>query len=84
MNRILLKGAGDMWKDKIKNIFSQGKEGENKKKLENLVVFLVILIITITIINVIWNDTKSSEENQTDSNGSNKRLAQENVETNKR
>lgn len=63
-----------MLKDKIKNFLSK-KEGEtNKKKLENIVVFIVILIITIIVINVIWNgEDKSKDEKQT--TDSNKRLA---------
>lgn len=49
-------------KDNFKNIFVV-KEGENnKKKIENLVVFAVILIITIIIINVIWNSDKEDEK----------------------
>ena len=63
-----------MLKDKIKNFLSK-KEGEtNKKKLENIVVFIVILIITIIVINVIWNgEDKNEDEKQT--TDSNKRLA---------
>ena len=51
--------------DRIKSFISK-KEGEpNKKKIENLVVFLVILIITIIAINAIWgNDSKSNSKNQ--------------------
>lgn len=52
-----------MFRDKLKKIFP-GKEnqetGNQKKKIENLVFFVVILIITILIINLIWNDKKSS------------------------
>ena len=63
-----------MLKDKIKNFLSK-KEGEtNKKKLENIVVFIVILIITIIVINVIWNgEDKNEDEKQT--TDYNKRLA---------
>lgn len=62
-----------MLKDKINNLFAK-KEGEsNKKKIENLVVFLIILIITIIVINVIWNGDKKKED--TESTDANKRLA---------
>lgn len=49
------------------------KEGENnKKKIENLVVFVIILIITIVAINYIWSgDKKETKTN----NESNKKLA---------
>lgn len=68
-----------MLSDKIKNLFSK-KEGEpNKKRLENIVVFLVILIITIIVINVIWNDGNDSNEEQT--TDSNKRLAETSLNT---
>ena len=54
-----------MFKDKLKNIF-QSKEGEEnigqKKKIENLVFFVVMLIITIVVINFIWKDKKSSTQ----------------------
>ncbi len=41
--------------DKLKELVTK-KEGEpNKKKIENLVVFVIILIITIIVINVIWS-----------------------------
>lgn len=52
--------------DKIKSLIPKKEdEGNSKKKIENLVVFLVILIITIIAINVIWSDDKkdTSENN---------------------
>lgn len=56
-----------MWKEKIKNALAKQEQVEGKKKIENLVVFIIILIITIVAINFIWNDNKNqaskSEEN---------------------
>lgn len=43
--------------NKLKNIFSP-KEG--KKKIEDIVVFIIILIITIVAINYIWSGKKES------------------------
>lgn len=64
-----------MIKEKMKNFFSK-KEGEpSKKRLENIVVFIVILVITLIIINFIWNGENKEEKEITDSN---KRLAQTN------
>ena len=52
-------------KKKLKEMFSFKAEGNNKKKIENLVVFVIILIITIIVINTIWNaDEKKSEDIQ--------------------
>ena len=54
-----------MIKNKLKELMVKKQEDiPNKKKIENLVVFLIILIITIVVINVIWNeeDTEENEE----------------------
>lgn len=48
---------------KLKEMFSLKTEGNNKKKIENLVVFVIILIITIVVINTIWNGEKEIAEN---------------------
>ena len=59
-----------MLKDKIKSLIDKGTEGkDNKKKIENMVVFIIILIITIIAINVIWNgDKRKTKENVSDDN----------------
>ena len=61
-----------MFKDKLKKYFNRNKEDEGqektKRKIENLVVFAIILIITIISINLIWNgNKKESSENTTSS-----------------
>ena len=64
-----------MFIDKLKKMFSNKegeKDGNNKRKLENIFVFVIILIITIIAINFILNDGKSEE---IESNDPNKRLA---------
>lgn len=64
-----------MLTDKLKEIFVKRQGEPNKKKIENLVVFLIILIITIIVINVIWNgDSKKVQEQEIDTD-SNKKLA---------
>lgn len=71
-----------MFKDKFKKFLptKEGEEPSNKRKLENIVVFVVILVITIIVINVIWNgNDESKNEVPADSN---KRLAEENFENN--
>lgn len=67
-----------MFKDKLeilKTKFNKESEGNNKRKIENLVVFLVLLIITIIAINTIWGD-KKEEVKQDDNNNSYKQLAE--------
>ena len=62
-----------MFKDKLKKIFNKDNEEEgqekSKRKIENLIVFAIILIITIISINLIWNGDKkeSSDNNNTSS-----------------
>lgn len=52
--------------EQFKNMFNKNGEGGNKKSIENLVFFLILLIITIIAINVIWNDKKpKNDENKT-------------------
>ena len=63
-----------MFKDKLNKIIERDKEeGKNKKKIENLVFFVVVLIITIVVINVIWNDKNTSKDTKEVDN--NKKLA---------
>lgn len=74
--------------DKIKKIFSNKSANEvdkgeisekgiksDKKKLENLAVFLTILIITILVINYIWNGEEKTDGNDTQTSDANKKLA---------
>ena len=59
-----------MFKDKLSKIISKKQgEGNDKKKIENLVFLIVILIITIVLINYIWNGNKTSNNNNTNSAG---------------
>ena len=60
-----------MFRDKLKNIINKKEEQEEvnyKKKVENLVFLIILSIITIVIINVIWNGNKQSDKKETDSN----------------
>ena len=40
-----------MFKDKLKDMIGKKEKGNNKRKIENLVFFVIVLIITIVIIN---------------------------------
>lgn len=53
-----------MLKERLTKIFKE--EGNNKKKIENLVFFLIILVITIVAINFIWKDDKKEDTNTND------------------
>ena len=67
-----------MLRNKIKKLINteqEKQEGNNKKKIENLVFLVVILIITVVAINAIWNG--NSKKNKQDENSQNsKQLAQ--------
>ena len=63
---------GDKLKILVKNK-NEEQNGNDKKKIENLVFFIIILIITVFIINYIWNDGNKS--NSITNNISNKELA---------
>ena len=63
-----------MFKNKLKEIIkSENSDENNKKKIENLVFFVILLIATIVMINYIWNGKKSS--NKTLTNTAGKQLA---------
>ena len=61
--------------EKLKVKFIKETEANNKKKIENLLVFLTLLIITIISINVIWGEDKEKTEEK-DNTNSYKQLAQ--------
>lgn len=68
-----------MFKNKLKTIIGKDEnEGNNKKKIENLVFLVIILIITIVIINYVWNGDKSSNKTITNSAGKQLATTQEN------
>lgn len=48
----------------------------NKKTIENLVVFVIILIATIIFINYIWNGDKTESNEAKETNPETKTLAQ--------
>lgn len=63
-----------MFKNKLKEIIkSEDSDENNKKKIENLVFFVILLIATIVMINYIWNSRKTS--NKTLTNTAGKQLA---------
>ena len=75
-----------MFRGKLKKFFNkeegEEQEGNNKRKIENLVVFLIILIITIVAINIIWNGDSKNNSKNTNSTTT-KQLASNNVNTEK-
>ena len=50
-----------MLKEKLNKIFQININKDNKKKTENLVFVLIILIITVIAINMIWKDDNKNE-----------------------
>lgn len=55
-----------MFKDKIKALMINENEKGSKKKIENIVVFIIILIITVIAINTIWNGEKNEKNNDSE------------------
>lgn len=66
---------------KLKKLFSKESNGEEKKKIENLVVLVLVIIITVVAINYIWNGNK--KENKTVTEDSTKKLAENKEEDSK-
>lgn len=64
-----------MFKDKLNKLLGKDDDGgiNNKRKIENLVFFIVLLIVTIVAINLIWNGNKNETNEQT--NNTSKQLA---------
>ena len=61
--------------EKIKGMILKDNEGNSKKKIENLVVFVILLIITLIVINYVWNDGKKNNTNNIKEESSYKQLA---------
>ena len=67
-----------MFKDKINKFFKNKEEanGNENKKIENLVFFIIISVITIVIINFIWSGNKTDNKQLNENtNINNKKLA---------
>lgn len=60
-----------MFKDKLKSLIVKDNEneGNNKKKIENLVFLIIILIVTVVAINYIWNGNKKTDSTNETSKG---------------
>ncbi len=64
-----------MLKDKIQALVSKEKEQTSKKKIENIVVLIVVLIVTVMAINTIWNGDKKKNEDENINYDTGKQLA---------
>ena len=63
--------------DDLKSLIVKKNDGNQKKKIENLVVFVIILIITIIAINSIWNGESKKSTTKEENNTYSKQLASE-------
>ena len=52
--------------EKIKELMLKEKSKDSKKRIENIVVFILIIIITVIAINAIWNGEKTEENKEDD------------------
>ena len=69
-----------MFKNQLKKVIDKEDTKDNsKKKIENLVFLVIVMIITIVFINVIWNGNKDNKE---DRSSKDKKLAS-NIEKDK-
>lgn len=70
-----------MFKDKLNKLFRKEDDSgtNNKRKIENLVFLIVLLIITVVAINLIWNGNKNEDNDET--NNTTKQLATTNSQT---
>lgn len=73
-----------MFRNQLKKIFekdgnTQGSE-KQKKKIENLIFFGIILIITILAINFIWNGDKKKEDSNNNQTSGKQLATQNNTE----
>ena len=67
-----------MLKDRIKLLVEKNIKGANRKKtIENLIVFLVLLVVTIISVNFIWDGDEKKQEKEIKEESSSAVLAQE-------
>lgn len=67
--------------DIFKSKQGQNEKTSDKKKIENLIVFIIILIITIIAINKIWNGNDKKSNSKDETNSYSKQLATTNNDT---
>lgn len=65
-----------MLKEKMQMIKSKYEGKTDKKKIESLVVFVIILVVTLIAINIIWNGDSKSKNNVTEDSLGYKKLAE--------
>lgn len=64
-----------MLKDKFQALIEKENGKSSKKKIENIVVFIIILIITVIAINTIWNVDDEKTHKEDTSSDTTKQLA---------
>ena len=67
-----------MFKENIKSLMLKENSKDSKKKIENIVVFIIILIVTVIAINSIWNGKEETSKNQDTKVDTTKQLASAN------
>lgn len=64
-----------MFKEKIQSLIANQGEKSGKKKIENIVVFIIILIVTVIAINTIWSGDNKEEQTENAKQDTTKQLA---------
>lgn len=54
-----------MFKEKLMSIIKKDGEITNKRKIENLVAFIILIIVIILVINMVWNDNSKKSVSDT-------------------
>lgn len=70
-----------MLKDKFHALIEKESGKSSKKKIENIVVFIIILIITVIAINTIWNGENKNAKKEHVTQDTTKQLATTQEET---
>jgi beta-lactamase regulating signal transducer with metallopeptidase domain len=59
-----MKGEKLMIKERLQMIKSKYELKGDKKKIENMVILIIILIVTLITINSIWGNSETVDENK--------------------
>ena len=81
-----MKGGKKVFKEKWKALqekyFKKDADGDHKRKIENLVVFVILIIVTLIVINQIWNGQEEGKQSMQNEEVDDKVLASQEITEN--